>query len=93
MFRQNALEILINVLLGFAWGISLLGAIVSFDLFYGFGLVTAIVASLIGSLFGIFMVLSLEFMLLQIERNKKLDKQNENLEKILHKLDEKLSNN
>jgi predicted membrane protein len=93
--RKSFFEFLINLLLGVAWAVTVLGAFLGFQSFYHYGIYTALVATLFGSLFGFILVVILEVIILQINRDKEIKKQTGILENILIELknkDEILSN-
>jgi predicted membrane-bound spermidine synthase len=91
--KKSFFEYLISFLLGFSWAIALLGAIFAFELLYPFGLITAIISAIFGSLVGVFLVLFLEVVNLQVLKHKELQNQSELLAKILNRLDEKVPDN
>lgn len=84
--RTFLFETLLNVALGIAWVLTLAGAFFAFSHFYGFGLLFAIITGLFGAVPGIFMVLSLEFMMNFAQLRKNSEKQARLLEEISKKL-------
>ncbi len=101
MFKKPIFELLVNFLLGVSWATALLGAFFAFETFYSFGLFTALISAIIGSLTGLIFVILLEVVSLNINNFKENQKQSKLLENILDELkkgsskdiDEKLSNN
>jgi len=61
--RKSFFEFLINLLLGVAWAITVLGAFWGFTFFLNYGIYTAFVGSLFSSLAGLFFVVILEFII------------------------------
>ncbi|WP_456401902.1 hypothetical protein [Hydrogenimonas sp.] len=84
--RQTLTEILINFLLGAAWAIALLGAVYLFWSFLPFGILFASMAALVGSLFGLLMVVFLELAALQFQKYREMKRQTHLLESIRKEL-------
>ncbi len=84
--RRTIAEILINFLLGAAWAFALLGAAYLFWSFLPFGFLIAFMAAIIGSLFGLFLVIFLELATLQFEKYRELKRQTHLLEAIRKEL-------
>ena len=80
--KQRFAETIISFLLGAAWALVLLGAIFLFWSFLPFGFIIALMAGMIGSLFGLFLVVMLEVASLQFEKLRELKHQREILESI-----------
>ncbi|BBG65630.1 hypothetical protein NNO_0927 [Hydrogenimonas sp.] len=80
--RRTATEILVNFLLGAAWALALLGAVYLFWSFLPFGILIAFMAALLGSLFGLVLVVFLELVSLQFEKYRELKRQTHLLESI-----------
>ena len=84
--RRTIAEIVINFLLGAAWALALLGAVYLFWTFLPFGFLIALMASVLGSLFGLFLVIFLELATLQFEKHRELKRQTNLLETIRKEL-------
>ncbi|WP_457597257.1 hypothetical protein [Hydrogenimonas sp.] len=80
--RRTLVETVLNFLLGAAWAIVMLGALLLFWSFWPFGIVIALMAGVVGSLFGLFLVVLLEVAALQFEKMRELRHQTRLLEKI-----------
>lgn len=85
--RQTLAETIISFLLGAAWALVLLGAIFLFWSFLPFGVVIALMAALVGSIFGLLSVVLLEVAALQFEKMRELRRQTKILEAIKVSLD------
>ena len=80
--RRTIAETVVNFLLGAAWAIVVLGAVSLFWSFLPFGLFVALLAGLVGSLSGFFLVVVLEVAALQFEKHRELRRQSRLLEEI-----------
>jgi hypothetical protein len=80
--RRTLAESIVSFLLGAAWAIVLLGAVLLFWSFLPFGVVIALMAGIVGSLFGLFLVVVLEVAALQFEKYRELKHQTRLLKKI-----------
>ncbi|WP_456451836.1 hypothetical protein [Hydrogenimonas sp.] len=80
--RRTVAESIVSFLLGAAWAIVLLGAVLLFWSFWPFGIVIAFMAGIVGSLFGLFLVVMLEVATLQFEKHRELKRQTHLLKKI-----------
>ncbi len=80
--RRTIAETLVSFLLGAAWAIALLGALLLFWSFLPFGFLVASLAGLVGSLFGLFLVVVLETIALQFDKYRELTYQTKLLDKI-----------
>ncbi|NPA28793.1 MAG: hypothetical protein GXO33_01250 [Epsilonproteobacteria bacterium] len=80
--RRTVAETVVSFLLGAAWAIVLLGAVLLFWSFSPFGLVIALMAGIIGSFFGLFLVVVLEAISAQFEKVRLLKRQVALLEKM-----------
>ncbi len=79
------LSILINILLGASWAFALLGAFTLFFLFIHVGFFYSFVASFLGAMPGLFMVLLIEYFLMREEKLNELKKQTKLLEELVTK--------
>lgn len=86
--KKSILEILVNILTGVSWAIALMGAYFAFQKYLHIGFIEAIVASIIGSLIGLFLVAIMEGVNLLLKQNRALDELNRKL-----KESEELSDN
>ena len=84
--RRTFTETLIGFLLGAAWALALVGAALFFWSFFPFGLLIAVMAAFVGSLFGLLCVVLLEVASLQFERKREMRHQTELLQKITESL-------
>ena len=89
MKKRSVYERLISLLQGASWALVVVGATVSFSIFYPFGFFTALIGAFLGSLGGLFFVILFEIAHQQSEKLEEIKKQT----KLLEKIDEKLSNN
>ncbi len=80
--RRTTAEILTNFLLGAAWALALLGAVYLFWSFLPFGLLIAFMAAIVGSLFGLLLVVFMELVLLQFDKYREMKRQTHLLETI-----------
>jgi membrane associated rhomboid family serine protease len=85
--RRTVAETIVSFLLGAAWAIVLLGFVLFFWSFMPYGLVVAVMAALVGSLFGLFLVVMLEVAALQFEKHRELKRQTHLLKKIREALE------
>ena len=86
--RRTIAESIVNFLLGAAWAIVLLGATLLFWSFLPFGFVIAVMAGIVGSLFGFSLVVLLEVATLQFEKYREMKRQTELLRAIHQHLKE-----
>lgn len=86
--RKTLLENIISFLLGAFWALFIISAFFFFQSFIPLGIVPAVVAVLISSLFWLLFIVFLELANLQIEKIKEMKKQTRLLESIKHKLNE-----
>jgi fatty acid desaturase len=75
-------ETIVGFLLGAAWALVLFGALFFFWSFLPFGLFIALVAGLVGSLFGLLCVVLLEVASVQFEKAREMKRQTRLLEEI-----------
>jgi hypothetical protein len=87
--KHSLFERLISLLQGASWALALMGSVTLFSLFLPFGFFISLVAGFIGSLLGLFFVLVLEIVHIQLEKLYEVKKQT----KLLETIDEKLSYN
>ncbi len=80
--KRTIAETIVSFLLGAAWAIVLLGAAFLFWSFLPFGIVVASMAGLVGSLFGLLLVVLLEVVALQFDKYRELKHQTHLLKKI-----------
>ena len=80
--KKSFFEILINILLGASWALTLIGASIAFYIFVPFGLMTGLLSAFLGSLLGLFFVVVLETVALQFEKLREIKKQTTLLETI-----------
>jgi len=80
--RRTVAETIVSFLLGAAWAVVLLGIVLLFWSFLPFGLVVAVMAGLVGSLLGLFLVVMLEVVALQFDKHREMKRQTHLLEKI-----------
>ncbi len=76
---------LVNMLLGVAWALTLIGAFYLFSTFFIGGLLSGLIMAFWGALPGLFLVVMLEYILIGIERLDELKKQTLLLEQIVSK--------
>lgn len=84
--RRTIAEVVINFLLGAAWALALLGAMYLFWSFLPFGIPIALLAAVLGSLFGLFLVVFLELATIQFEKHREMRRQTHLLEAIRKEL-------
>ena len=84
--RRTIAETIVSFLLGAAWAVVVLGAALLFWSFLPFGLVVATMAGLVGSLFGLVLVVLLEVAALQFEKLRLMRRQTTLLEEIRDRL-------
>ena len=84
--RRTVAESIVNFLLGAAWAAVLTGALLLFWSFLPFGLLIALMAGIVGSLFGLFLVVILEVAALQFEKQRELQRQTRLLEAMARRL-------
>ncbi|WP_201353033.1 hypothetical protein [Hydrogenimonas urashimensis] len=80
--KRTIAETLVSFLLGAAWAVVLLGALFLFWSFLPFGIFIAIMAGIVGSLFGLLCVVLLEVAALQFDKYRELKHQTRLLEQI-----------
>jgi len=80
--KRTIAETVVSFLLGAAWAIVLLGALFLFWSFLPFGIVIAVMAGLVGSLFGLMFVVLLEVAALQFDKYREMRHQTELLRQI-----------
>jgi len=73
--KHSLPETIISFLLGASWALVFLGAGVLFWSFLPFGIIIALMAGIVGSLLGLFLVVMLELASLQFEKYKELRRQ------------------
>ena len=79
---QTNFEKLLHFLIGAAWAIVLMGALLTFKIFFYFGIAMAVFAVFVFLFFALFVVLALDAFVVNKERLKEAKKQTELLEKI-----------
>ncbi len=79
------LSLLVNFLLGASWAFAFVGATITFSLYSELGIIYALIASLLGLIPGLFMVLLLEYFFIKQEQLNELKKQTKLLEKLTEK--------
>jgi len=79
------LSLLVNFLLGASWAFAFLGAVFLFYTFLQVGLLTAIFASFLGMVPGLFLILLIEYFLMRQEKLNELKKQTKLLEELVAK--------
>jgi len=79
------LSLLVNFLLGASWAFAFVGATIIFSLYSELGIIYALIASLLGLIPGLFMVLLLEYFFIKQEQLNELKKQTKLLEKLTEK--------
>lgn len=80
--NRSFFGILVNILLGVAWALALMGALYLFSAFMMGGLLSGLIMAFWGVLPGLFLVVILEYILIGFERLDELKKQTLLLEKI-----------
>jgi len=75
--KHSLPETIISFLLGASWALVFLGAGILFWSFLPFGIIIALMAGIVGSLFGLFLVVILELASLQFEKYRELRRQTE----------------
>ncbi|WP_300363213.1 hypothetical protein [Hydrogenimonas sp.] len=80
--KRTIAETIVSFLLGAAWAIVLLGAVFLFWSFLPFGFFIAVMAGIVGSLFGLLCVVLLEVAALQFDKYRELKHQTRLLEQI-----------
>ena len=73
--KHSLAETIISFLLGASWALVFLGAGLLFWSFLPFGLIIALMAGIVGSLLGLFLVVMLELASLQFEKYRELQRQ------------------
>lgn len=76
---------LINGLLGVAWGVAFLGAVLGFKLLAAFGTLTALIAAVMGAIPGLVGVLWLEYLLFSVEATRRQLEHLQTIESLLLK--------
>ena len=79
------LSLLLNFLLGTAWAFALAGATITFYLYLGIGFLYALFAALIASLPGLLFVLFIEYFFMKQEHLNELKKQTKLLKELADK--------
>ncbi len=83
--NRNFFERLIYLLQGASWALVAVGATAFFLKLYSYSFFTALLGAFLGSLPGLFFVIILELVQIQIEKLTEMKKQTSLLEKILEK--------
>jgi len=73
--KHSFTESIISFLLGASWALVFLGAGLLFWSFLPFGIIIALMAGIVGSLLGLFLVVILELASLQYEKHRELKRQ------------------
>ncbi len=84
--KKTLLENVISFLLGIFWALLIISALILFKSFYTLGILPALVAVIISSVFWLLFIVLLETLNLQIEKLKEIKKQTEILESIEKRL-------
>ena len=87
--KHSLAETIISFLLGASWALVFLGAGLLFWSFLPFGLIIALMAGIVGSLFGLFLVVMLELASLQFEKYRELKRQTKMIDSIKELLEQK----
>jgi len=80
--KRSIFDKIISFLLGTSWAFIVLGAFITFKLFFFMGVATALFLSILYIIFGLFIILALETMLTYKERLHESKKQTELLQEI-----------
>jgi hypothetical protein len=80
--QKDIYERIISFLLGASWAIVLFGALLTFKLFMGFGVILALFLSIFYTVFALFFVLALDAFMVNKDRLKEAKKQTQLLEKL-----------
>jgi membrane associated rhomboid family serine protease len=93
--NQSTFERLLSLLQGASWAVVFIGAFYAFSSFYPFGLLIALLASFLGSLFGLLLVVLFELAQVQVDKLNEMKKQTLLLEELLKssKIDETVPHN
>jgi len=86
--KRSIFDKIISFLLGISWAFIVLGAVITFKLFFFMGVATALFLSILYVIFGLFLVLLLETMLSYRERLDETKKQTQLLQEIRNALAE-----
>ena len=87
--RYRLVEIVISFLLGASWALVFLGAILLFWSFLPYGILVALMAGIVGSLFGLCFVVVFELASLQFEKYRELKHQTKLITSIKELLEQK----
>ncbi len=92
--KRTLLENVVSFLLGIFWALLISSAVLLFEIFYPVGLLPAIVAATLSTVFWLLFIVFLELVNIQIEKLKEIRRQSEILNSIKKALDEnKISDN
>ncbi len=80
--KRSIFDKIISFLLGISWTFIVLGAFITFKLFFFMGVATALFLSILYIIFGLFIILALETMLTYKERLQESKKQTQLLQEI-----------
>ena len=81
--ERSTLARLISFLLGVAWAFVLLGITFTFLSYFKFSIIDAILFSFLGSIPGLFFVVTLEYILVGLQRFEEIKKQTKLLEEMV----------
>jgi len=87
--KRSIFEGILSLLLGVSWAFLIIGTYVTFNTFSTYSFYFAILASFIFLFIGLFLILLLEMMDLQMKKFKEMQKQTE----LLNQINENLPNN
>jgi len=79
------LSFLVNFLLGASWAFAFMGATILFYLFIHVGIIYGLLATLIGAIPGLFLVLLIEYVFMRQESLEELKKQTKYLKELTNK--------